>query len=161
MSRLRTVANAVIAKLGADVDLLALMPNGVYRPNRAPEGATALVEVSFAAGARDVPMFGGRALEDLRYTVVAVQRVTRGTPSRVGDAAARIDALLEDGTIDVGTDAGVMVLQRIAGIDEDTLTDATDPAIVWEYCGGLYQVMVTATGIPAPPPWIQTGWVQL
>jgi len=158
MSRIRSVTNALIATLGADAELLALMPNGVYRANRGPEGATALVEVALTSST-DQPMFGGRADEDLRYTVVAVQQIRRGAVSAVGDAAARIDLLLEDGPLDV-PDFGLMVMQRTAAIDEDSFIDPTDPSILWDYCGGIYQVMVMSTAA-SEPPWVQTGWIQL
>jgi len=158
MSRTRDVTNALIAKLGADDALLALMPNGVYRLNRAPEGATALVTVALGA-ATDHPMFNGRADEDLRYTVLAMQRVQRGqSPSNVGAAASRIDALLEDGTLD-SADFGVMVMQRQVYLEDDGVTDPRDPSIAWDVCGGIYQVMVT-TATAAISTWMQGGWVQ-
>ena len=43
------IANALIAKLGSDAELLALCPNGVYR-DQAPPGATRFVIVSLMAG---------------------------------------------------------------------------------------------------------------
>jgi len=160
MSKTRDVTNALIAKLGADAELLSLCPNGVYRANRGPEGATALVEVALVPGAsHDEPMFGGRAWEDLRYTVSAIQRLTRGTVSNVGAAAERIDALLEMGSLDVAG-YGLMVLQRQVFVEDDTILDDRDPSIAWDVCGGIYQVMVIGVAAP-PPPWIQTGWVQL
>lgn len=165
MSRSRSITNAIIAKLGADAELLALMPNGVYRANRGPEGATALVEVELVSGSsHDEPMFGGRAWEDHRYTVQAVQRMTRGSVSNVGDAAARIDALLEGGTLELPAGFGVMVMQRQVFIDDDSLLDERDPSVAWDVCGGIYQVMVT--GQPATVStfvqdgWMQQGWTQ-
>jgi hypothetical protein len=101
------VDNALVAKLGADSALLALMPNGVYW-DEAPQGATRFVIVSLV----DEPtssMFGERAFEDALYLVEARALSTSG--GNVKDAAARIDALLENGTLAV---AGykLMVIQR-------------------------------------------------
>jgi hypothetical protein len=139
MSRTKDVGNALIGKLGADAPLLALMPNGVYRQNRAPAGSTRLVEIAFVPSSHDEPMFGGRAWEDLTFIVKAVERVRRdGGVSRVGDAAARIDALLEHGRLTLAG-YGVMVMRRTEYL-EDTELDGTD--YVWEHCGGYYQVMV-------------------
>jgi hypothetical protein len=50
------VDNALVAKLGADSTLLALMPNGVYW-DEAPQGSTRFVIVSLV-DERDTAMFG-------------------------------------------------------------------------------------------------------
>src|SRR4051812_19382441 len=89
------IDNALIAKLGADSALLALMPNGVYY-DEAPQGSTRFVIVSLVIE-QDEAMFGGRAFEDALYLVKAVSLSTAG--GNVKDAAARIDALLENGTL--------------------------------------------------------------
>jgi hypothetical protein len=88
------VDNALIAKLGADSALLALMPNGAYM-DEAPPGSTRFVIVSLVE-AIDAQAFGARAFESALYLVKAVERSPGGN---VKAAAARIDALLDNGTL--------------------------------------------------------------
>src|SRR5262245_17799535 len=82
---------ALVAKLGADATLLALMPNGVY-VDTAPPNSTRYVLVS-VIDAHDETAFATRTYEDIRYLVKAVGYSP--TSPNVKGAAARIDELLE------------------------------------------------------------------
>lgn len=133
------IDNALLAKLGADTTLLGYMPNGVYWEDEAPPLATRLVEVSLVSG-HDEPGFRGRKWEDNSYRVKAVEQLRQG--SGVGNtraAAARIDELLEGGTLTI-PGYGLMVMQRIERIRE-TEVDDDNTDIRWRHRGGIYQVM--------------------
>jgi len=93
MSDSSDIDNAIVAKLGSDAALLALMPNGVYF-GLAPEKSTQYVLVSLADTA-DVHEFGGRAWETFVYAVKAVELSTGGGARNIKAAAARIDAILD------------------------------------------------------------------
>ena len=142
MSDSSDVDNALVAKLGADAALLAQMLNGVYF-DKAPAAMTRFVLVSLVE-AVDGRQFGGRAFEDALYLVKAVGRSTPDQPLEVGvmkTAAARIDALLEGGTLTV---AGytLMTMHRESRVRE-TEADEEDTSISWEHRGGHYRVMVS------------------
>jgi hypothetical protein len=126
----------VIAKLGSDATLLGMMPNGVYW-EEAPPGSTRFVIVSLIDEA-DEGQFGGRAYEDALYLVKAVALSTAN--ANIKGAAARIDALLEDGTLTV---AGYthMAMHREGRI-RLTEVDDVDPSIRWYHRGGQYRVRV-------------------
>jgi hypothetical protein len=128
------VDNALVAKLGADSALLALMPNGVYL-DEAPPGATRFVIVSLI-DERDEQQFGARAFEDALYLVEA-----RTSGGNVKDAAARIDTLLDNGTLAV---AGykLMLIQREERV-RVTEVDDVDRSIRWQRRGGRYRVMTS------------------
>lgn len=134
MSDSSDIDNAVIAKLGADATLLALMPNGVYY-DEAPAGSTRFVIVSLIDEV-DVPVFGGRAYEDALYLVKAVALSTSNADMKA--AAARIDAVLEDAVLAV---AGYtpMVLCRETRL-RVTEVDDLDESIRWQHRGGHYRV---------------------
>lgn len=146
------VLNALVAKLGTDPALLALMPNGVYE-DLAPPGAKRFVIVSEITSF-DVPVFGGRAFEDGFYLVEA--RALVGSTVPEGDvraAALRIDAMLEDGDLTV-EGFGLMTMHReefVRGLEVDEI----DRSIRWKRRGGRYRVQV-AVGVgggvaPIPP----------
>jgi len=132
------VDNAVIAKLGADVTLLSHMTNGVYF-DEAPPGSTKFVIVSLVTEF-DGPQFGSRAVEDALYLVKAVALSTAG--ANIKAAAARIDALLEDGALTV---AGytLMTMHREERV-RFTEVDDVDSSVRWQHRGGRYRVMVSA-----------------
>lgn len=135
------IDNALVAKLGADAPLLALMPNGVYF-DEGPAGATRFVVVSLI-DEHDEAQFGSRAIEDALYLVKAVALSKPSTPlpaNVMKDAAARIDALLEDGTLTV-PGYGLMTMHRDSRI-RSTEVDQVDSSIRWQHRGGRYQVMV-------------------
>jgi len=130
---------ALVAKLGADSALLALMPNGVY-VDEAPPGMTRFVIVSLV-DEHDEAEFGRRAIEDALYLVKAVALSTAGANIRA--AAARIDALLEDGALTV---AGYthMTMHRVERV-RVTEVDDLDATLRWQHRGGRYRVMVAPT----------------
>ncbi len=139
------VDNALVAKLGADAALLALMTGGVYL-DEAPEGLKRFVIVSLVDEA-DLAEFGRRAVEDATYLVVArALSIVNGValPATVMKAAAaRIDALLEDGTLTVSgyTHSAMYRTARV----RQTEVDEVDRSIRWFHRGGRYRVMVAPT----------------
>lgn len=139
MSDSSAIDSALLAKLGADATLLNLMVNGVYWEDEAPPDMTKLVEVSLVTS-HDEPMLGRRAWEDLTYRVKAVEQYRQGDGSgNIRAAAARIDQLLELGTLEI-SDYGFMVMRRVERI-RATEVDDRDTSIRWRHRGGLYQVM--------------------
>lgn len=131
------IDNALIAKLGGDATLLSYMPNGVYW-DEAAAGATRFVIVSLVDEV-DVGEFGQRSHEDALYLVEA--RALSTTNANLKDAAARIDALLENGTL---SPAGysTMTIHRERRI-RITEVDDVDPAIRWFRRGGHYRVVMS------------------
>jgi hypothetical protein len=132
------IDNALVAKLGADATLLALVPNGVYI-DEAPAGATRFVIVSLVDEA-DVGRFGGRAIEDALYQVEA-RMLSTVAGANVKAAAARIDVLLEQGTLTV-SGYSLMALFRESRI-RLTEVDAADPSLRWFRRGGNYRLVVS------------------
>jgi hypothetical protein len=133
------VDNALVAKLLADAPLMALMPDGVFFDEAAP-GLQRFVIVSLVEE-HDEAHFGGRAYEDATYLVKAVALSTSG--GNVKGAAARIDALLEDGTLTV-PGYSHMTMHRLERI-RITEVDEIDASIRWQHRGGRYRVMVAPT----------------
>jgi len=134
------IANALIAKLGSDTELLALCPNGVYR-DEAPPGATRFVIVSLMAG-EDHGVFRHRALEDAIYLVEA--RMLSTVPgANIKAAAARIDALLEDQPFTVAgyTWSATYREEPIALTERDD----QDTSLRWFRRGGRYFVQMSHT----------------
>src|SRR5678815_758600 len=131
------VDNALIAKLGSDATLLALVPNGVFYAE-APPGSTRFVIVSLVDES-DVPQFGGRSQEDALYLVKAVMLSTAG--GDIKSAAERIDALLEQGTLTV-SGYSLMTMHRESRV-RLTEVDDMDASIRWQHRGGNYRVMVS------------------
>src|SRR6476469_4160692 len=132
MSDSSNIENAVIALLGSDATLLALVPNGVYY-DEAPPGATRFVIVSIV-DENDVPMFSGRAFEDALLLVKAVMLSTDGGDIKA--ASARIDALLDQQALTVSGYATVM-MRRESRI-RLTEVDDVDQSIRWLHRGGRY-----------------------
>src|SRR5882672_1122555 len=88
------ILNAIITKLGADSQLLAICPNGVYE-DIAPPGSTRFVIVSSLLPT-DADEFQRRAIEDTLFLVQARTYATSTVPAAdVKAAAARIDAILD------------------------------------------------------------------
>jgi len=132
------IDNALIALLGADATLLALVPNGVYY-DEAPPGSTRFVIVSLA-DQRDEPMFRGTAYEDGLYLVKAVMLSTAGGDIKA--AAARIDVLLDQQPLTV-SGYSVSIMRRESRV-RMTEVDDVDNSIRWFHRGGRYQVVASA-----------------
>ena len=128
---------AIVARLQSDPTLAALMPEGVYM-DIAPPGVQRFVIVSLVI-AEDQAVFSERAIEDIRYAVKAVMMTTTGT-SGIKEAAAQIDALLEDQPLTV---AGY---EWMASYREEriryTEIDDIDSTIRWHHRGGRYRVQM-------------------
>jgi len=136
------IDNALIAKLGADATLLALVPNGIYA-DEAPPNSTRFVIVSLVE-AVDEATFGRRAIEDALYLVEArILSTTTNANAAVKAAAARIDALLEDQTL---TASGYTwsTMHRESRIRLVEVDDA-DSTIRWFRRGGHYRVQMSVT----------------
>lgn len=131
------VDNALVMKLGSDAALLALCPNGVY-VDEAPPGSTKFVIVSLVDES-DVREFNRRSFEDALYMVKAVMSKSSG--GDVKAAAARIDALLENGSLTVNGYTH-MVMHREGRI-RATEVDDIEPSIRWFHRGGNYRVQVS------------------
>jgi len=138
MSDSSAVDAALVAKLLGDSVLMALMPDGIYLDEAAP-GLTRFVIVSLIAES-DGLMFGSRAYEDALYLVKAVALSTSG--GNVRAAAARIDSLLEFGTLTV-PGYSLMTLRREERVTPQTEIDQVDRSIRWQHRGGRYRVMVS------------------
>lgn len=133
------IDNALVAKLGADTTLLALVPNGIY-VDEAPAASTRFVIVALV-DEHDEQKHGGRAFEDALYLVEARMLSTVG--GNIKAAAARIDALLDGGTLTV-PGYTLMLMQRESRI-RTTEVDDVDASIRWQRRGGQYRVMVSPT----------------
>jgi len=129
---------ALSAKLLADGTLTTLMPDGVWF-DVAKKGATKFIIVSLLSE-EDEPMFQGRAFEDGLYLVKAVSLESTG--ANVKAAAARIDALLDNGTLTV-SGYSVMRMNRVTRV-RYTEVDETNADIRWQHRGAHYAFTVSA-----------------
>lgn len=136
------IDNALLAKLGADAALLGFARNGVYL-DEAPPKMTAFVVVSLV-DQFDEDTFDGRAIEDALYLVEYRERKPLSGAGFAKQAAARIDALLQDGTLTLPDGYTFMAMfresrTRFAEVDE------ADESIRWYRRGGKYRVQVSLT----------------
>lgn len=130
---------ALVAKLQGDATLAALMQTGVFVfMDEAPAGSKQFVIVSLV-DEHDTAVFGGRGFEDAVYLVVARELSTVAVKN-IRAAAARIDALLEQGTLTIAG-YGLMVMRRVERV-RMTEVDEVDSSLRWQHRGGRYQVMV-------------------
>jgi hypothetical protein len=125
---------ALSAKLVGDATLLAVMTDGVWF-DTAPSGKTKFVIISLLSE-DDEPMFQARAYEDGLYLVKAVAMESTG--ANVKTAAARIDALLDGGSLTV-SGYKVMRMERIARV-RYVEVDEEDASIRWQHRGGHYAI---------------------
>jgi len=136
------IDQALVDKLLGDATLRTLLPDGVFFDEAGPSiagggNATRFVLVSLA-DETDEAVFGHRGFEDALYLVKAVELKPAIGSGNVKAAAARIDVLLEDGTI---TAAGYtpMVCHRESRF-RITEVDEHDTSIRWQHRGGHYRV---------------------
>lgn len=133
------VDRVVLDVLKGDAALIAACPGGVWFGIAAP-GLTRFVLVAFDR-ATDLGVFGHRAIEELRYCVQAVGLSRDVSIGTMKDAAARIDALLDD------TAAPLPVPTNYASIDSvrderlaESVVDEVDKSLHWHHFGGYYTV---------------------
>jgi hypothetical protein len=129
---------ALIAKLLADAPLMALATDGVY-VDEAAQGATKFIIVSLV-DEHDEPQEGSRAYEDALYLVKFVELNTSSTNAKT--AAARIDTLLENGTL-APAGYSLMAMFRESRLVPMVEVDDLDPSIRWQHRGGHYRVVVS------------------
>lgn len=129
---------ALITKLQSDTALAALTPGGWYM-DEAPPGLTQFGIVALV-DEHDEPIFGGRAFEDGAYLVKHVELSTVAVKHGKA-AAARIDVLLDQGTLTI-TGYALMAMRRVERI-RMTEVDDTDSSIRWYHRGGRYQLVVS------------------
>lgn len=132
---------AILTMLGADAELAALLPDGVYW-DLAPIGADAFVSVSLSES-RGLPEFGDvDTYRAFTYLVKAVARGTSSSPTAAADA--RLQALLDGALIPLPAAAGAtMMIAR--WIDRVRYTETTAAAETWQHRGGRYEMTVTPT----------------
>ena len=128
------IDQALLAHLGSDTTLLALVPNGIYY-QEAPEGAKRFVIVSLV-DEHDEGTFQQRAFEDALYMVEARMASTAG--GNIQAAAARIDELLEDVPI-AAAGFNHMACFRESRLRMTEVDDA-EPSIKWFRRGGMYRI---------------------
>jgi len=137
------IDNALVAKLLADATLMALVPDGVFIDEAGASMATGGTPTRFVlvslVDENDVPMFNARAYEDALFMVKAVMLSSAG--GDVKAAAARIDTLLEQGTL-TATGYSLMAMRRESRI-RFIEPDDNDPSIRWFHRGGRYQVVMS------------------
>jgi hypothetical protein len=139
MADSQDVDAALVTKLAADATLAALLQSGAsVFIDEAAQASTKFVIVSLA-DQQDVQKFEGRAFEDALYLVEARMLSTSG--GNIKAAAARIDALLEGGTLTVSGYA-LMTMHRESRT-RFTEVDQVDPSIRWYRRGGNYRVQVS------------------
>jgi hypothetical protein len=129
---------AIVSKLLADATLMALATDGVYI-DEAAQNAKKFVIVSLVDES-DAQQFGGRAFEDALYLVKFVELST--TSANAKTAAARIDTLLEQGTL-TATGYGLMMMRREARLVPQVEVDEADPSIRWQHRGGHYRIVMS------------------
>jgi hypothetical protein len=134
------IDNALIAKLGADATLLALVPNGVYW-GEAPPNSTRFVIVSLVEEI-DYQQFGSRSHEETLYAVEARMLSTVATGANIKAAAARIDVLLENQPLTI-PGYSHMTTFRDSRIRLDPEVDENDSTIRWYRRGGNYRVVAS------------------
>jgi len=129
---------ALSAKLLADATLAAFAVDGVYF-DVARKNATRFIIIALLTE-DDEPMFQGRAFEDGVYLVKAV--ALESTGANVKAAAARIDTLLENGTLTVAGYSLMRMsrLNRIRYVE----VDEANADIRWQHRGAHYAITVSA-----------------
>lgn len=132
------IDNALVAKLAGDGTLTSLMPGGVF-VDEAPAGSSQFVIVSLVSE-DDAQQFGGRAFEDALYLVEA-RELSKVATKNIKAAAARIDALLEHGTLTIAG-YNLMTMHREDRV-RFTEVDEVDESIRWQHRGGHYRVVAS------------------
>jgi hypothetical protein len=137
------VDTALISTLASDATLAALLPGGVHF-GIAPQGKTSFALVTIDETA-DIGVFAEapaarRAIESITYAVQAV--VLTSTMDPATDAAARIDALLQDQPLTV-PGYGWLSTVRVERIRDPGELEPGNTSRRWQHHGGRYRVQVT------------------
>jgi len=131
---------ALLAKLNSDTELTGYVQNLAWM-DEAPPKSTRFVIVSLIDEV-DEQQFERRSYEDALYLVKAVVLSTvTNANALVKSAAARIDALLENGTLTVNGYA-LMTMHRETRI-RITEVDEVDPTVRWFHRGGQYRLVMS------------------
>lgn len=130
-----TLDAALSALLLADTVLMGICTDGVYF-DIASQNAQRFIIISLVDEV-DEPEFGRRAFEEPLYLVKAVVLATTGADVRT--AAARIDALLEQGSL-IAAGYTVTAMHRETRV-RYTEVDEVDRSIRWQHRGGHYRVI--------------------
>lgn len=133
---------ALVVKLASDATLIGYLQSGasVFMDEAWPNSKKFVI-VSLVEE-HDAQQFGGRAFEDALYLVEARMLETPAVPvGNIKAAAARIDALLDGGTLTV-TGYKLMVMQREERFRTLERDDA-DPSITWHRRGGHYRLTMS------------------
>jgi hypothetical protein len=133
MSDSAEIDEALVGKLLGDATLAALMPDGIYR-DIGGKSKTRFVIVTLMS-ALDTGEFGSRAFESPVYLVKAVEFGMSGL--NADNAAARIDVLLDDGTLTI-TGYTLMKIHRIERVRYTEVAEDSDAR--WQHSGGMYQI---------------------
>lgn len=132
------IDEAIIGKLVADGALTTLMPHGVFKDiaGGSPTNPPTRFVIVTLMSALDDHMFNARAFETAVYLVKAVEKGMSGL--NADNAAARIDQLLEQGTLSI-TGYSLMALRRTERIGITEVDEQTGDR--WQHRGGLYEVV--------------------
>lgn len=133
------IESAIITKLKNDPTLAGLVPDGVYW-DLARQGSTRFVIVSLSTSRGLAEINDGETLREFVYTVKAVALGT--DPDPIVPADARIQALLDHGTLDLTAAGCELMIMRWRDRVRYTETAAAE---TWQHRGARYEVTVTPT----------------
>lgn len=131
---MKVVEMGLYSLLSGDATLSGYAPGGVWR-NIAPAGTDGVVVTFGQQSSVDTYTFSERAMVDMLYQVKAV--APGGSAGTAWDAADRIDSLLTDGSLTIGSGT-VLRVRRQSSI---SLTE-TDGGETYQHVGGIYAITV-------------------
>ncbi len=134
MSDSSAIDGALATLILSDTVLAGICVDGVYF-DIAAQNAQRFVIISLVEEYDDL-VFGKRAFENPLYLVKAVALASTGADVKL--AAARIDALLEQGSLQA-TGFAVTGMYREKRV-RYTEVDEVDPSIRWQHRGGHYRI---------------------
>ena len=143
------IDQAIVDLLLADAQLRALLPDGVFFDEAGKSMAVAgqdskrFVLVSLI-DAHDGVIFEGRSDEDKLYLIEARGLSSLVTAAAMKAAAARIDAVLQLGSLVIP--GYTLQVMRRTEPTRSTDVDAVDTSIRWYHRGGRYQVKAAPDG---------------
>ena len=129
-------SEAICAALRADSQLAILAPGGVY-PNIAPEGTSyPYVVVSAQSPPLDNYTFGGSAYQSSVYLIKVVDENLNPAPAE--DARARVQAVLQDGSLTISGQTLLMIRRR----QQMPELAEVNSGFIYQVRGALYDVVV-------------------